>query len=293
MIKSSSAYLLFYRRRSATVREYEQRPREEESIEPTRRGFMEPTSSRGIMLAAKDDDDDPYMWDKPGRSSPLVLHAKETEDFSSWGKREDSPYDEWGKPGPEPDTMMILDAGVDSDGYGWPKSAPGGDSDADDLPPYNDTSGRTSPLSFMSDKRRGSDLEDEGGLPSASGVSEYLKAGNDRRLRSPGLSTCASDGSNPGTANASPRGPSPEPLVSEISRDGGRIDDSDTEGVTKSLAESGERSLASNGQIGAEAGIPTPRSATASSGTVEDDAEDDGQNEVDMVGWNERRLNGQ
>ncbi|KAG0325036.1 CSN-associated deubiquitinating enzyme Ubp12 [Dissophora globulifera] len=289
-IKSSSAYLLFYRRRNAVVREYEQRPVEQDITTHVGRqilgGYLEPSSSRSIMLQQKDDDDE-----------------------------DDAAYGPWGRPGSDP----FRDIG--------PIHRLGGSDIEDDddvgLPPYSPMigpSGMASPpssypggLTYLSDNRHGKgrleddddDGLDDGGSPMMTSMSDYLDSRADRIGNSPGLSTCASDGSNPGTANVSPRftpstlpstdsrfpmaeepvsiGPS---LLSSISREGGRIDSVDE-------MEGGDAATSSYGyeKAGVGAGIPTPSSTISGleSATPEtenvmegDDSEQDG---VNMLQW--------
>lgn len=282
-IKSSSAYLLFYRRKEAALKEYKQRPQEVE--EPTSFGPMR-SNGRGMTLHDRDDDD--YggysMWSKSPGPSPTswVMNSK------------DSDYDQWGKPGPHPDTLV-------NDGYGWarrgstdtsPARRPNqsdDDSDAEGLPVYSVAnrpySGRTSPLGYLSDKRHG----DDGDLQQNADILKYLETDG-------GHSTCASDGSNPGTANASPRGQSPilapstsddeDTHLSNVSREGGRIDDIDTEEMTDAAAN----------ETKTGAGIPTLGSTasglTSDSTTVEGDTEGDEseQGGVEFVEVDENRL---
>ncbi|KAF9133484.1 CSN-associated deubiquitinating enzyme Ubp12 [Mortierella sp. 14UC] len=269
-IKSSSAYLLFYRRRNATVREYEQRP-------PIAAPEPQPSISSSSNHFSS------YLSSTPVRN--FKLHERDDDDDSNgYG---------WGRPpiGPFQDDNMM--GGLD-------------DSD-NELPSYNAAigpSGLASPRgsysgqpSFMMGARHGKgrrssmhdddDDDDEATLMS-SHVSEYPEMNPGRPGRSPGLSTCASDGSNPGTANGS-RAQSPVTMdtfsasgtgsygtrgLSGISHVGGRIDGSDQDDHDGY----GEYS-----QLGSGAGIPTPGSMTATSDAVDEadgEAEQDGVNMV-------------
>ncbi|KAF9929459.1 CSN-associated deubiquitinating enzyme Ubp12 [Linnemannia zychae] len=268
-IKSSSAYLLFYRRRNATVREYEQRP-------PVAEPDPQP-SSRSSTLSYGN-----YLNSTPVRN--FKVRERDDED--------DGGYGGWGRPpmGPFMDDNMM--GGLDDSG--------------DELPSYSTAIGPSSLASprgsysgqpsFLMGSRHGKgrhslhdddDDDDEATLMS-SHVSEYPDMSAGRAGRSPGLSTCASDGSNPGTASGS-REHSPAQLetfsgselnsygtrvMSGISHAGGRIDDSDHE-----HDEYGHSSL------GLGAGIPTPGSVTATADVnpeADGDSEQDGVNKVPL-----------
>ncbi|KAI7818214.1 hypothetical protein BC939DRAFT_480534 [Gamsiella multidivaricata] len=300
-IKSSSAYLLFYRRRNATIREYDQEPTDTEAVVEAdatteitqgpaaifRSGYLEPFSAQSIL---QNDNDD---------------HSDE--------------YGEWGKPGSEPysDLQPFHSMDDNSDLY---------DSDAE-LPSYGSTmmmgpSGMASPpspfserLTFASDKRQAkrhaldqSGDTDEEDLHSVTGMSDYLDPSNEAMEHSPDVSTCASDGSNPGTANASPRLSPPTlvslnpdlllademnldgpPFLSSISREGGRIDLSneivDADGRSTSLLYSYDSASAS-----ADIPISSSTSSGLKSATPEAvrdavDGDESEQDEVNMVRW--------
>ncbi|KAI1321451.1 CSN-associated deubiquitinating enzyme Ubp12 [Mortierella claussenii] len=274
LIKSSSAYLLFYRKRNAAVREYEQRPAVAEP-EPSVAvnsvpqfhggGYLESFGTHSILSRRKDNDDDEL-------------------------------YGAWGKPPSEPDQFADMSS-MDRTGFS---------DDDSDLPPYTmiGPSGMASPpssfsgrLTFMSDKRHDNEDVDE------ANTSGYLASHGDRITHSPSLSTCASNGSNPGTANVSPdfspaleastiseypprmdlplAGPS---LLSKISKEGGRIDGGD-----EMEGDIGQRHI--YGARGTGAGIPTPSSMLSGveSKIVDSEAEpevegkEDEQDGVNMV----------
>lgn len=268
-IKSSSAYLLFYRRRNATVREYEQKAR---VVDPEPE--PQPSSSSSAILYGS------YLSATPVRN--FKLQGRDDDD--------DGEYGPWGRPpmGPfqddnDNDNMM---SGLD-------------DSD-NELPSYSSAigpSGLASPRgsysgqpAFMIGTRYGKgrrssmlddddDDDDEATLMSGH-ISEYPDMSAGRGGRSPGMSDCASNGSNPGTANGS-RAHSPVTLdtfsgsglgsygtrgLSGISYTGGRIDGSDHEN-------DGYDEYA---QLGSGAGIPTPGSMTATP-DVDDDADEEGE----------------
>ncbi|KAF9149815.1 CSN-associated deubiquitinating enzyme Ubp12 [Linnemannia schmuckeri] len=277
-IKSSSAYLLFYRRRNATVREYEQRPPvadPEPEPQPSSSssaihygGYLGATSVRNFKIQERDDDDD--------------------GEYGPWGRPPIGPFQD--------DNMM---SGLN-------------DSD-DELPSYSSAigpSGLASPRgsysgqpAFMIGARHGKgrrssmhdddDDDDEATLMSGH-ISEYPNMSGGRGDRSPGMSTCASDGSNPGTASGS-RAHSPVTLdtfsgsglesygtrgLSGISRAGGRIDGSDYEN-------DGYEEYA---QLGSGAGIPTPGSMTATT-DVGDDADGEGEQDgVNMIPYDDVPL---
>ncbi|KAF9435237.1 CSN-associated deubiquitinating enzyme Ubp12 [Entomortierella beljakovae] len=251
-IKSPSAYLLFYRRRNAPIREYEQEPIEEPEPEPvvpeTRfRGFMEPFSSRSGHLNMKDDDDD----------------------FSSWG-RPPATVDRYGDD--DSDLPPSYSPMIGSSGMASPPSS------------YPGRSGYLSEKSYG--KTRLIDEDD------ADDDDDFLRL-TGQREHSPGVSTCASDGSNPGTANVSPGFTSPmlspdaqnedidsigPSYLSNINREGGRIDDDEGEYIVMSHPYKGHE---------AEAGIPTPMAGLdtetpeAGEETEGDEGEQDGVNMVE------------
>ncbi|KAG0273876.1 CSN-associated deubiquitinating enzyme Ubp12 [Linnemannia exigua] len=266
-IKSSSAYLLFYRRRNATVREYEQRP-------PVAEPEPQPRVSSSSNHYSS------YLNSTPVSSYKIQQHDDDDNEYGGWGRPPMGPFQD--------DNMM---GGLD-------------DSDSE-LPSYNSAigpSGLASPRgsysgqpSFMMGARHGKgrrssmhdddDDDDEATLMS-SHVSEYPEMNPGRVGRSPGLSTCASDGSNPGTANGS-RAESPAALdtfaasdirsystlgLSGISRTGGRIDSNDQDD---------HDGYAEYAQLGSGAGIPTPGSMTAMN-----DASDDADGETEQDGVN-------
>ncbi|KAF9349159.1 CSN-associated deubiquitinating enzyme Ubp12 [Mortierella sp. AD094] len=272
-IKSSSAYLLFYRRRNAVVREYEQRPVEEpepvsSSVSQFSRGFLESTTVHSITLRDRDEEEE---------------------------------YGGWGKPPAVP-----IPYGPDAD-------------DDDDLPPsYSPLigpSGMASPPTFSRraqyipeksyGKGRSMDEDDDVDdidSPLSANMSGYLDSRVGQSAHSPDLSTCASDGSNPGTANVSP-GFSPAALtssvvdltrtedlgsigpsyMSSISREGGRIDDTDD------MVDGGEETVMSYPNRKQGAGVPTPSSSMSGldTATLEADDETEGdegeQDSVNMV----------
>jgi ubiquitin carboxyl-terminal hydrolase 4/11/15 len=278
-IKSTSAYLLFYRRRNATVREYEQRP-PVANPEPK----PQPSSSSSVMHYSN------YLSATPVRN--FKIQEREDDD--------DGDYGGWGRPpvGPflQDETMM---SGLE-------------DSD-NELPSYSSAigpSGLASPrgsysgqATFMMGARHGKgrrssvhdedDDDDEATLMS-SHISEYPDMSAGRTGQSPGLSTCASDGSNPGTASGS-RAHSPVTLdafsgsrlesygthgLSGISHSGGRIDGSDHD----------QDAYEEYTQLGSGAGIPTPGSMTATT-DVGDDAEGEGEQDgVNMVPYHNLPL---
>ncbi|KAF9968378.1 CSN-associated deubiquitinating enzyme Ubp12 [Mortierella alpina] len=271
-IKSPSAYLLFYRRRNAVVREYEQRAAEEV---PT--------------VGSSTDTHGGYMLSMGGRS----LRESKTDDEEEYG---------WGNPPAGPFQDMQTIHGMD-------------DSDADDLPSYSpmigpsemagsSSSSFTGGPTFMGgpshgkmrlvDEDEDADAEDSG---TTAILSTYDDDSRDTVLgHSPDLSTCASDGSNPGTANVSPAlAPSSsisgypllgQPLLSGISQEGGRIDDSDA------MEDAGEGStggaMYAYGGVGTGAGIPTP-TPEGGDETEGDEGERDG---VNLVGWQETSSSG-
>ncbi|KAF9546355.1 CSN-associated deubiquitinating enzyme Ubp12 [Mortierella hygrophila] len=274
-IKSSSAYLLFYRRRNATVREYEQRARvadPEPELQPSSSSsssaihyssYLNATSVRNFRTQERDDDDGEYgPWGRP----PMGTFQDDT------------------------DNMM---SGL-------------GDSD-DELPSYSSAigpSGLASPRgsysgqpAFMMGARYGKgsrssvhdddddDDDDEATLMSGH-ISEYPDMSAGQGVRSPAMSDCASNGSNPGTANGS-RAHSPVTLdtfsgsglgsygtrgLSGISHTDGRIDRSDHEndGYDEYV------------ELGLGAGIPTPGSMTATP-DVGNDANSEGEQDRDNM----------
>ncbi|KAG0199659.1 CSN-associated deubiquitinating enzyme Ubp12 [Mortierella sp. GBA30] len=259
-IKSSSAYLLFYRRRNAVVREYEQRPAE--------------------ALASTDTDTvGSYMM---SMSAPSLRDRKDDEEEYGWGTPSTGPFR---------DMAAVHEM----------------ESDMDELPPYSamiGPSGLASPTSsfsgrqaFISDPMQGEArlLDEDDAEVEDSAATEILsgyEGSHDTTGHSPDLSTCASDGSNPGTANVSP-GYSPaglaspissyppkhlpvdtQPVLSIISQEGGRIDDNQ------------EMEEADNeypyGSVGTGAGIPTPMTEAGDEAEGEE-GERDGVNMV--AGW--------
>jgi len=139
------------------------------------------------------------------------------------------------------------------------------------------------------------DDDDDDEAASMSGrVSEYPDMSGGRGDRSPGMSTCASVGSNPGTASGS-RAHSPVTLdtfsgsglrsyaareLSGISHAGGRIDGSDY----------GNDGYEEYAQLGSGAGIPTPGSMTATT-DVGDDADGEGDRDgVNMIPYDDVPL---
>ncbi|KAG9327283.1 hypothetical protein KVV02_007059 [Mortierella alpina] len=274
-IKSSSAYLLFYRRRNAVVREYEQRAAEEV---PT--------------VGSSADTHGGYMLSMGGRS---MREPKTDEEEYGWGNPPAGPFED-----------MQTIHGMD-------------DSDADDLPSYSpmigpsEMGGSTSSFSggatFLGGQSHGkirlvdddedADAED---LGTTAILSTYDDPHDTVLGHSPDLSTCASDGSNPGTANVSP-GFSPvalapsssisshpsigQPLLSGISQDGGRIDDSDDMGDAGGEGSTGG-TVYPYGGVGSGAGIPTP-TTEAGDETEGDEGERDG---VNLVGWQETPSSG-
>jgi ubiquitin carboxyl-terminal hydrolase 4/11/15 len=188
-IKTSSAYLLFYRRRNAVVRTYEQRPATPASSGAGRSTNLDhgESSSSGMLSL---------------RPTSIGLHSMdEDDDYKSW---REGPYREIG---PVRLTSSIHDE------------------DEDDLPSYETAlpiSSYTDSILFVSDKGKGK------------AISMDNEDMDEMDSHDADLSTCASDGSNPGTAQASP-GLTPSistivgsyPPQSDLSREGGRIDDSD------------------------------------------------------------------
>lgn len=189
-IKTSSAYLLFYRRRNAAVRQYEQRPASPAS-----------SSTLGRNLG--------------GGHSEIsnVLSLRSTNAFSGMDDDDSWPKEPFREIGPHQFAGQSLLE----------------DDDDDELPSYNNVIPTSTPytesLLFMSDKGKGKarsvDLDDA----------------EEMDLQDGDLSTCASDGSNPATAQASPgRTPPSTSMIigsysprTSISRDSGRIDDSDSD----------------------------------------------------------------
>ncbi|KAF9583310.1 CSN-associated deubiquitinating enzyme Ubp12 [Lunasporangiospora selenospora] len=182
-IKTSSAYLLFYRRRSAPIKEYEQRP---PVADPEPEPELVPYSmgrAFGPSMERADDFMIPY--------GPRPLHDQDDDDirFGPWGKPPSSPYQDIGP------SLSLEDS--DREGLGNILD------DDDELPMYSSSIGPASLLvdskDFMTNKKarvsQDFDHLDNDDL--------YTDMGNVGH--SPDLSTCASDGSNPGTANASPR----------------------------------------------------------------------------------------
>ncbi|KAF9096175.1 CSN-associated deubiquitinating enzyme Ubp12 [Mortierella sp. AD031] len=267
-IKSPSAYLLFYRRRNATVREYEQRP-------PVAEPEPEPIGTSSAIHYSS------YLGSSPVRNFNLQERSDDDEgEYSGWGRAPTM--------GPFQDDNMM-----------------GGLEDSDnELPSYSSAigpSGLASPRGsypgqpgFMMGARRGKgrrssmhddvDDDDDETTMMSSHVSEYPDMAAGRTGRSPGLSTCASDGSNPGTASGT-REHSPSAdlgpfstsglrsygtgALSAISHAGGRIDEGDH-----------EQDRYGYSPMGSGAGIPTPGSMTATT-DVGDDA--DGEVEQDDV----------
>lgn len=237
-IKSSSAYLLFYRRRNAAVREYVHRPAT--PVPPKSMASSSSSSSSGHKLG--------------GLSSSVQdnwLSATSVKDNDNNGDEE---HDGWGKPG------MIGPA------FG-PLHLDNMDDD-DELPSYDVSTGPMSLLSptsmpsplFKLSEDRGkavvvgelaSDDDDDDDLDGSRAKNHHYYGtnmsgygGDDSDARqSPDLSSCASDGSTSATANASPDVLGPQrgggyPVVvpvelssmsSMISREGGRIDDEEEE----------------------------------------------------------------
>ncbi|ORZ14952.1 hypothetical protein BCR41DRAFT_80413 [Lobosporangium transversale] len=264
-IKTSSAYLLFYRRRSAVLPEYEQRP-----ASPVAEPSVQSISATPYYNYSV------YSGPSDAPSSSLWRSELEEGQYGPWGKPPSETYDEYG---PMPPAFF----------------------DDTDLPEYNSTigaSGMASPpspfsegLTFVSDKRNGksrsrnddNDADDEDSTMAVS----YL---DDPTAHSPDLSTCASDGSNPGTATVSPgfsplahattigEYPPRMQLPPHITLEDGRIDDSD-EG-----AELPMRLYENIGTVGAS--IPTPSSTTIE-GTEEaaGEEEESEQDGVQMVEW--------
>ncbi|KAF9178633.1 CSN-associated deubiquitinating enzyme Ubp12 [Haplosporangium sp. Z 767] len=256
-IKSSSAYLLFYRRRNATVREYKQR-----SVELDTAMDSDPYRNDGYMLSMS--------------ASSVRDQAQEEEEEFGWGRA----------PLPPLQAFDLIHRPDESDTEDPPSYSPmiGPSGMASPPSSYN---GRHS---FMSDRRLGKsrmlDDDDDADTDDAQlliGVPSYHDSLNDSTVNSPGMSTCASDGSNPATANVSPRySPSfstfpsmdlDQPLLSSISHEGGRIDHQDDDGI---------KMLRLHEPVATEAGIPTPTEAKADEG-IEEDQED--QDEVNMVPW--------
>lgn len=248
-IKSSSAYLLFYRRRNATVREYVHRPAT--PVPP--KSMTSSSSSSGHKLG--------------GLSSSVQANWLSVTSVKD-NNNDDEEHDGWGKPG------MIGPA------FG-PLHLDSTDDD-DELPSYDVSTGPMSLLSptsmpsplfklsgdrgkavvvggLASDDDDDDNEDDDLGGPRIKNHHHYGTnmsgyGGDDSDARqSPDLSSCASDGSTSATANASPDVLGPQrgggyPVVvpvelssmsSMISREGGRIDDEEEEG-------------------GASAGIPAP-----------------------------------
>ncbi|KAF9311132.1 CSN-associated deubiquitinating enzyme Ubp12 [Podila horticola] len=264
-IKSSSAYLLFYRRRNATVREYEHRP-----ATPVPPKSLTSASTSGHKLGGG------YMDHGLSTSSVRANWLSSTSKDDS-----DEEHDGWGKPG------MI-----------GPAFGPIHNMDDDDeLPSYNASTGpigllsptasMPSPLFMLSDNQRGKrtagddvsddDLLDGGAKNHFYGPNMGGGFGDDSEddhhaRQSPDLSSCASDGSTSATANASPDVLGPQRsgyslvpvelsnMSSMISREGGRIDQEDLE------------------EEGASAGILAPLELG------EDETEGDGESdEVNLV----------
>ncbi|KAF9329552.1 CSN-associated deubiquitinating enzyme Ubp12 [Podila minutissima] len=271
-IKSSSAYLLFYRRRNATVREYEHRP-----ATPVPPKSLAPASSSasGHKLGG-------YM------DHGLSVSSVRANWISTTTSKDDSDgeRDGWGKPG------------VMGPAFGPIHSM----DDDDELPSYNASTGpmgllsptasMPSPLFLLSDnqsgKRAGDEASDDdldGGAKSHHYYGTNMGDGfgddfeDDHHARqSPDLSSCASDGSTSATANASPDVLGPQrsgyPLMpvelssmsSLISWEGGRID--------QDLEEKGE---------GASAGILAPSELLGGDETEGDEESDGEGDEVNLV----------
>ncbi|KAF9904073.1 CSN-associated deubiquitinating enzyme Ubp12 [Linnemannia zychae] len=276
-IKSSSAYLLFYRRRNATVREYEQRPpvaapEPQPSVSSSSSHFSSYLSStpvRNFKAREQDDDDDINGWGRP----PMAMGPY--MDDSMMGGLDDSDNE-----------LPSYSAAIGPSGLASPRGSYTGQSSYMMGARYG--KGRQSPMHDDDDD------DDEATLMS-SHVSEYPEMNPGRAGRSPGMSTCASDGSNPGTANGS-REHSPTNMdtfstsgmgsygthgLSGISHSGGRIDGSDQDDHDGY----GEYS-----QLGSGAGIPTPGSMAATN-DAGDEADGEGeQDEVNMVPYEKLPL---
>ncbi|KAF9200683.1 CSN-associated deubiquitinating enzyme Ubp12 [Haplosporangium sp. Z 27] len=266
-VKTSSAYLLFYRRRNAVVREYEEKtvvepePESSSSSSPKfHRNFMEPTT---IVMSDKNADDD--------------------SEYGAWGRPPIVPYGDLG-PDEDDDQPPLYSPLMGSSGMESP-------------PSFSGESQYISEKGYG--KTRALDDDDDLDSPLSANMSGYLGSGVGQGGHSPDLSTCASDGSN--TANMSPLlspptlsssvvdmtpnddlssiGPS---YLSKISHEGGRIDDDEVEEVTMSypVREGGT-------------GIPTPGSTMynvdlsnpeAGVEIVDDDEVQDGVNLVEWQG---------
>lgn len=238
-IKSSSAYLLFYRRRNATVREYVHRPA---TPVPPKSMASSSSSSSGLKLG--------------GLSSSMQANWLSATSVKDNNNNDDEEHDGWGKPGViGPAFGPLLLDNMDDD---------------EELPSYDVSTGPMSLLSptsmpsplFKLSEDRGKavvvgelasdDDDDDGSLDGSRAKNHHYYGtnmggygGDDSDARqSPDLSSCASDGSTSATANASPDVLGPQrgggyPMVvpvelssmsSMISREGGRIDDEEEEG---------------------------------------------------------------
>ncbi|KAF9172125.1 CSN-associated deubiquitinating enzyme Ubp12 [Mortierella sp. AD010] len=275
-IKSSSAYLLFYRRRNAVVREYEQRPIEE----------PEPASSSVFQFGG-------------GLVGPKTVHSVALRD------RDEDDFEGWGKP-PIAPVPYGLEAGDDDQPPSYSPMI--GPSEMASPPSF---SGRSQYITEKSyGKGRSMDQDDDVDdidSPSNPSMSGYLDSHVGQSAHSPDLSTCASDGSNPGTANVSP-GFSPAALsssvvdltrnedlesigpsyMSGISREGGRIDD------TNDMVDGVEDTVMSYPNRKQGTGVPTPSASMSGLDTAtleageETEGDEDEQDSVNMVELSDR-----
>ncbi|KAG0263362.1 CSN-associated deubiquitinating enzyme Ubp12 [Mortierella polycephala] len=282
-IKSSSAYLLFYRRRNAAVREYEQRSVEVDTVmrsDPYKNdGYMLSMNAHSVRDQAQEEEKE-FGWGTQEGEKEFGWGAQEGEKEFGWGAQEEEKEFGWDRPPMPP--LQGFDT-EDPPSYS-PKIGPSGMAS-----PPSSYNGRHS---FMSDRTFGKSrvLDDDDGDADTDdahllvGVPSYHDSHNDSTVNSPGMSTCASDGSNPATANVSPMcSPSSypsfpsmdldQPLLPSISHEGGRIDDQDDDGIEM---------LHPYEPVVTEAGIPTPTEAEAGEGIEEDQEDQDG---VNMVSW--------
>ncbi|KAG0053570.1 CSN-associated deubiquitinating enzyme Ubp12 [Gryganskiella cystojenkinii] len=272
-IKTSSAYLLFYRRRNAPVREYEERPAFVASPSAA-------SSSNQGQLSVTNYGDTSMMSLRP---STVRSMARDMDDDYAWSNE---PFREIGP---------------------MRRSGPDNDDDDDELPSYHETipTGPSSPAfsdSMMFSPAANSLSMGKGKGRAIDRDEEDMEEMEELGAHDGDQSTCASDGSNPGTAQGSP-GASPllmgetigtypprlnvgPSMMSSISQEGGRIDDSD--GPDMDTDEGFESvNLATYENVDDEAGadiLSSDGSALYAEDANEEDEAEDGVNLV-SVSW--------